>query len=220
VIYLYAVVAAPAPALSPTGHEGAPLSTVEAVGLAAVVSEHEAEIVPGEDALWRHEEIVEGLMAHTAVLPMRFGTMLADRDAVRAVLEERAERFTALLARVRGKVELGLRVLGPEEPPVPTASGAAYLGARLEARQRSEAVVAELDDALAPLAAERRLKPRPGSRMLLSAAYLVERDAVHAFAERVAALDAEHPELTLLSTGPWPPYGFTGDEEVAHGVPA
>ena len=39
------------------------------------------------DALWTHEHVVERLMAQRAVLPMRFGTRMPDRDAVRAKLK-------------------------------------------------------------------------------------------------------------------------------------
>lgn len=41
-------------------------------------------------------------------------------------------------------------------------------------------------------------------------AYLVDADAVTAFADRVRALQAEHPGADLSCTGPWPPYSFVG----------
>jgi hypothetical protein len=46
---------------------------------------------------------------------------------------------------------------------------------------------------------------------LLCAAYLVERSKVSGFAERVAELQQENPELRILCTGPWPPYSFTSE---------
>ena len=46
---------------------------------------------------------------------------------------------------------------------------------------------------------------------LLRAAYLVEREAVEPFVARVRELQREHPALSLLCTGPWPPYSFAED---------
>ena len=42
----------------------------------------------------------------------------------------------------------------------------------------------------------------------LSASYLVDRDSVEEFRAAVAALDDEHADVTLVCTGPWPPYSF------------
>jgi hypothetical protein len=43
----------------------------------------------------------------------------------------------------------------------------------------------------------------------LRAAYLVDRDAVGAFAARVAQLQAAQHGAQILCTGPWPPYSFS-----------
>ena len=51
--------------------------------------------------------------------------------------------------------------------------------------------------------------------MVLNAAYLLDDDRAGQFAEAVDALNAQHPQLRLELTGPWPPYSFaeldTGD---------
>jgi Gas vesicle synthesis protein GvpL/GvpF len=43
---------------------------------------------------------------------------------------------------------------------------------------------------------------------LFRAAYLVERDAVDAFTAAVARLQDAGAGLSILCTGPWPPYSF------------
>ena len=51
-------------------------------------------------------------------------------------------------------------------------------------------------------------------RLLLSAAYLVERAREAEFVERSQALVAERPPgLEVLATGPWPPYTFAELED-------
>jgi hypothetical protein len=42
----------------------------------------------------------------------------------------------------------------------------------------------------------------------LRGAYLVERDAVKRFAAEVARLQNLNTGLSILCTGPWPPYSF------------
>jgi hypothetical protein len=81
-------------------------------GLAAVVAPVEDQEVNAE-ALWRHEELVEALMADRDVLPVRFGTRFHDEEeAAQAVAAQRATLTTAL-ERVKGAVELSVH--GPPE---------------------------------------------------------------------------------------------------------
>jgi hypothetical protein len=65
------------------------------------------------ESLWRHEELVEALMADRDVLPVRFGTRFADEEeAAQAVAAQRAT-LTAALDRIGGAVELSVH--GPTE---------------------------------------------------------------------------------------------------------
>src|SRR5215210_2729133 len=115
-VYVFAIVEPDVVPPPEPGFEGAALRTVRASGVAAIVSDLEARVEPSETALWEHEDVVESLMGSGAVLPMRFGSTLADDDAVGRMLGERAGELAAGLARVRGAVELGLRVVEEPEP--------------------------------------------------------------------------------------------------------
>jgi hypothetical protein len=92
--------------------------------------------------------VVESLMREQTVLPSRFGTMLADDEALRATMAAHAVKLSAGLERLRGCVELGLRVLCRHEPMPPGsassdidhASGRAYMLARLEQERRRTGV--------------------------------------------------------------------------------
>ena len=66
-------------------------------GLAVLYAPAERREVTSE-ALWRHEEVVEALMAERNLLPVRFGTLVRDAGAaVQAVSERRAELAKSLL---------------------------------------------------------------------------------------------------------------------------
>jgi len=239
-MYLYAITDHPdAPAPSGLGLEGVSLCTLAYRDIAAVASPlATAEVPPTEANLWRHEAVLEDLMADRTVLPVRFGTVLANEAAVQAALAAHYADFVASLARVRGQVELGLRVLWDDEEqrsrgageqgserdsplhlrtsaPLLSGSGRSYLLARLEEerqvrawRQQAETLAAEIHAPLARLAAESTCKVLVTPRLLLTAAYLVERDRIAAFRREVEVLSAAHPALRFLCTGPWPAYNF------------
>lgn len=226
-IYLYAITDRPGlPVPAELGLGGTSLFSLAYQDIAAVVSSlTTATVSPTEDNLWRHEAIVEALMADRTVLPMRFGTVLADESAVQAALAAHYTDFVASLDRVRGRVELGLRVLWEiaesewqiaDSSQRPSAtSGRAYLMARLEEErqrqawlQRAEALAEEIHAPLDQLAMESTRQVLITPRLLLTAAYLVERDQVAAFRQKVESLSAAYPKLRLLCTGPWPAYNF------------
>jgi len=111
-------------------------------------------------------------------------------------------------------------VNGSEQPPA-NGSGRAYLMARLQQEHqvqawsdRAETLAAELHNTLAPLSAQNTSQVLITPRLLLTAAYLVDRERVAAFRREVKALIVAYPALHFLCTGPWPPYNF-----VTAGVP-
>lgn len=170
----------------------APVRLVRAQGLGALCAAASSE--PADtDALWRHEEIVEGLMAERTLLPIRFGTRVADEDEAAAVLAERRDEFVAALAHVRGAVELAVRVQPSGAPGALDAEHAVHGPLRALAR----------DTAI-----------RPGDD-LFRAAYLVDRGMTGSFVRTVRRLQERNPGLAVLCTGPWPPYSFANGPQGA-----
>jgi len=191
VLYVYAFVSAPASLPDVSGVGGSPLGARRIDVLDAVVSEHELPVDASETAVLEHARVV-GMHADEAAL----SAAVAGRELVEA------------LGRVRGCVELGLRVLGAAGSQASAATGAEYMRARLERRRELERLADELHVPLAALARDSTLALGTTPRLLLTAAYLVPRGDVEAFGETVASLQAAHPELGIVCTGPWPPYSF------------
>ena len=183
-IEVYAITDHPAPPLPGP----AQLVVVPTGDLAAVCAPAgDGEATP--EALWRHEELVEALMEDRDLLPVRYGTRFEDEQAAAGAVRSRHADLSAALDRVRGAVELSLRVLDTRDPAAGDAVDAIH------------APLAELARATAQ-------RPVRAARELLRASYLVDRDAVGPFADRVGRLQAANPHLRLLCTGPWPPYSF------------
>jgi hypothetical protein len=81
-------------------------------GLAAVVGPADDRQVSTE-SLWRHEELVEALMADRDLLPVRFGTRFGDEEEAAQAVAAQGAALSAALERVSGAVELSVH--GPPE---------------------------------------------------------------------------------------------------------
>ncbi len=156
---------------------GTALERIELDGLTAVVGRG-----PEPEPIV-HGRIVEALVERAdAVLPVRFGEVVPDERALGRLVADRRGELLLGLERVRGSVEVGLRVRG---------DGAA--ADRIHRR-------------LAAIALESRVR-RAGDGELATA-YLVPRDRLPAVQEVVARAVADVEAPTILCTGPWAPYSF------------
>lgn len=227
------------PALpSLTGVRHQTIWLLECDGLCAAVSDSgadiEAEIAETKIAnpitalrlqhLVAYAKAVEAFNRVETVVPMRYGCRFKSVTEVRAWLRERAGQFHALLARLDGCVEMGVRALlvgatglrddGLIWAPVAASSkGAAYLAARrsqLAITERAERTAQTIREALSNRFRESIAEARgTGAIPMASLYFLVERGALGGFRAafgRIGATDA-----TLMLTGPWPPYNFVAD---------
>ena len=209
-ITAYAVTAHPGPPLP--DHPALRLVASDGLAVACAPTGDAPEEPASADALWRHEAIVEALMADRDVVPLRYGTRFDDESAAAAAIAEHRDELSAALARVRGAVEISVRIATTREPPQRSAAqtGRDYLRARAgvaELREEAERSIHE------PLAARARMSTqRPGRALpeLLRCAYLVDRAAVDEFRRVAAEADAAVEDFGVLCTGPWPPYSFVG----------
>jgi hypothetical protein len=150
-------------------------------------------------------------MERGAVLPVQFGSVVEDEAGVRGLLRRRRKDLVARLARVRGAVEIGLRVswrdAGPGGSDAAAHGGGSYLRDRFELRQSARRVASELDP-LSALARSSRRALVPRADLPVLDAYLVEQGRVDEFVALVAQLSDGLDDVQLVCTGPWPPYSF------------
>jgi Gas vesicle synthesis protein GvpL/GvpF len=211
-LLVYGIVEAARDRVVAEGLDGRPLRDVDDGPLRAVVSDHDG-VGPRPTAaiVYAYERTVRRLMERGAILPARFGSVLEDEPAVRAMLGRRREDLLACLERVSGAVEISLRAswrgAAPARPDGGSESGESYLRNRLELREKARRVARELDP-LTEIArgARRAFASRPDVPVL--DAYLVEAGRVDEFVAVVEQLDRRMDNVEIECTGPWPPYSF------------
>jgi len=174
-----------------------------------------------------HHAVVAAVAALTVVAPFRLATIYQHEHRVCELLRDRHQRFEALLDRLAGTVELGVKLYMEDSPPAPApaaagGSGRAYLRQLSQRHRRRDtewqhaASTAErVDTTLGAHALDRnhhRLQPAHLSgvsgRNVLNAAYLVSTARVSEFAELASRLAKDEPAMRVEVTGPWAPYSF------------
>ncbi|MBH5338134.1 GvpL/GvpF family gas vesicle protein [Streptomyces pactum] len=234
-LYVYAITRASHPlrldGLTGVGEGQAPLRAVRGDALCAVVSDSPEGLTVGRRDLQAHHDVQQRLWEDGTVLPLSFGFVAADEEAVHAVLRDRGEQFTRALEELTGRVEFNVKAVqdegallrevldrSPEARRLNEATrdgGGAYedrlaLG-QLVAQQvqaGQEAVAGEVLSALRPLALGERLAP-PSQQYAVNASFLVDVERVEEFTGAGRALDERFGDaVEVRLRGPLPPYSF------------
>lgn len=242
-LYVYGVLAAAErEALSVAGVEGAPVETVESNGLAALTSHVQGGALAAAREVRAHWRVLQEASDSATVLPVRFGTVLDDEDAVREqLLEPNAASLVDLLERLKGCVQLTVKGQYDERALLREVMAASPTIAALGERVRSVPAQAayydriRLGEMVAGAVARRReadteralevLKPAAQAACVENASaadsafdlsFLVPRAKQNSFDERVTALSDELGErVEVRYVGPLPPYSFAeGNVEI------
>lgn len=234
--YVYGVISAKADPPAGPGIGGAGLELIRAEDLAALVSDIDGgEIALGREAMTTHARVLEQALTAGTVLPMRFGVVMSDEDAVRAdLLDAHGAQLRSQLEDLAGKVELKLRATYEEErlmrevmaqdpeilrlrdslrgvPEDATYYARIQLG-ELVAAGVERARHADSDailGALVPLSVAVEASEPAHERIAADASFLVERERIAEFDDEVDRIGrAQAGRLRLKLTGPLPPHSF------------
>ena len=158
--------------------------------------------------------------------------MFKTREDIVELLRAAYDAFGDVLQKMKGKVEFGLKVLWDRDQiireieqededirrlksEISSQKGSTYFarmqyGRLIDAalQSRTERYVAEIFTSLRSVSVASRSNKPIGDRMIMNAAFLVQRSREGAFDLRVKSIANDFPELTLQYTGPWPPYNF------------
>ena len=215
------------------GTDPADVYTIVRGDLAAVVSDAPLEVLdPTRDNVLAHQRVNETVMKQHTVLPMSFGTVFKTHDDVVELLRSASDAFSDVLNKMEAKLEFGLKVVWDRDAVIreieqedddirrvkaelQARKGSTYFarmqyGRLVDAamQAKSERYVAEIFAALRGASVAARSNKLIGERMILNAAFLVNRRDAREFDRCVKALGEQDDKLTYKYTGPWPPYNF------------
>lgn len=235
-LYLYGITADDGGAVHFAGGvAGADVETIAEGRVAAVVSRvGQGRLRPQRANLAAHHRVLTDLARQRPVLPVVFGTITAGEDELRSVLRQNHDTLAASLERLRGKVEMGLKVywdlpnvfdyfvasyqelesmrnrlFRPGRTPTveeKIALGELFVSLLQQARQRHTRRVQE---ALVPCCDEIRVVDAGEEKMIMKLACLLEEGRQQQWEEGVreaARLFDDHYRFDY--SGPWPPYNF------------
>jgi hypothetical protein len=164
-------------------------------------------------------------------LPFRFGTVVHEAR-LRSYVDSQAVSLKAQLERVRGCVEMSVKVIwnreaakqeaGEQEAtanttgPLMKGSGTAFLKAKRREilgdealKRRAEELAAWLAESLKDVVRDCVVSVQPKEALVVAAAHLVERERLKEYRAALRRAQARHVELHFLTSGAWPPYSFT-----------
>ena len=191
---------------------GVRLRAVRVGALTALVSDVRRSPAPIPAHLRRHHRVIAAVAdALPAVLPVRFGTVMTEPELA-IVLHARQQFFRSALARVRGRVQMTVRLVGKDQDRRSSAShrvrsaesGAAYLQARAASAREVEGL-APVRTALARWIRDERVEHNGA---IVSVYHLIPRRSSAAYA-RSAGQALAAAGLRAVVSGPFPPYAFS-----------
>jgi hypothetical protein len=217
------------------GGAGEMVYTIHHGDIAAIVSKTALFIFdPTRENALAHEHVIETVMKSHTIIPMSFGTVFRTDDDIREVLKSIYPSLKDVLKQMEGKLEFGLKVTWDRDRVVEelqredqeirrfqleitrkhlqsTYFARMQLGRMIDKAlvERSGQYVREIYDALRGVCvASRDIKPI-GDKMIMNAAFLIQRQREADFDAAVNKIARKYGErLNFKYTGPWPPYNF------------
>ncbi|MCX7018513.1 MAG: GvpL/GvpF family gas vesicle protein [Candidatus Sumerlaeota bacterium] len=211
-----------------TGVEGASVTLVETADLCAAVSRHDfiKTSATEADAL-AYAGVVNAFFRQGAIIPLRYGNIFHESLDLIRLLQDRHDRYLAILSELDDCVEMGIRIIPadggmtsavspPEKPTDRAAStGRSYLMERKahyamidELPAGHEAIARKIRHHFDGLFVKSRIESaQPHGGNLISLYFLVPNGNVERFRSAFRTLSASEQAKLLLS-GPWPPYNM------------
>lgn len=208
----------------PLGISGAQVRVLKTENLSVLVSDLDADSVPvTRENVLAHAAVVRSILDTSTPLPFRFGALVTEQQ-LRNYLSAHKPALETKLAAMRGCVEMNVKIIweiSGEKEPAPRGDekglgvGTTFLEEKRRQIMGDEHRAAEagnistwVHEMLSALIRDEQVILRPGERLVLAAAHLVERGNILPYREKVAEIRKKRPELHFFSSGPWPPYSF------------
>jgi hypothetical protein len=196
--YVYCVIPCPEERKSfgTLGFDAGEVYTLDYKDLAPVVSDVVyRDYAANEPEVVVHTNVVEQIMLEHSVIPVAFGMAFKTRKLLQIAMSAGYQAMQKAQQVVDNKVELGVKVFLPKDQIL------------MEASRREECSSDFLQHLLAVSSDWKKLKLF-SDRLVLNAAFLVDKSAVDEFSLQVGMLTEKYDMLKVQYSGPWPAYNF------------
>jgi hypothetical protein len=219
------------------GGRGDEVYTIHYRDLAAVVSRTPLMVYdPTRENALAHDRVNAVIVEEHDMtpVPMSFGTLFKTEEDVVEFLKDTYDALHDVLQKMKGKLEFGLKVNWNREEVIAelereheeirrlkaeilnnqrssTYFARMQLGRMVEQAltEKSNAYVREIYEQLRDSAIASRSNKPIGDKMIMNAAFLVERDKAEAFDQKLQEIERRYEgKLRFTRTGPWAPYNF------------
>ena len=233
------------PSIRVPGVAGSPVRAVCRADLAALVTRLDRPLAATAQDVRAHWQVLLETMEQTAILPMRFGVMMDNDQAVREMLlAQNRARLAARLDDLHGMVQVTVKGRYNQDLILAHIASSPHLvrlrdrvraspggGTLLQQIQLGELVVSELARqreldaaealaALEPASAGARVEIATGDDAAFNLSFLVASDRRRRFDRAVGRLRARClPRIEIRYLGPLPPFSFV-DADLSDGVMA
>ena len=236
--YVYGIIESKEPLLfgkMGIGGAGELVYTVNYQDIAAVVSKTSVYIFdPTRENALAHEHVIETVMKTHTIIPMSFGTVFRTDDDIREVLKSIYSSLKDVLKQMEGKLEFGVKVNWDRDRMIEevkdqdeevhhfhqeitrkhlqsTYFARMQLGRMIDKAlsERSAEYVRDIYENLRVCCVASRDNKPIGDKMIMNAAFLVEREREGEFDAVINKIAKKYGNLLNFKyTGPWPPYNF------------
>ena len=189
---------------------------------------------PTKENIMMHQKAVAQVMEkNDTVIPVSFGNVFHSTEDVEVLLENLYPQFQTLFPAIKGKIELGLKVVGKKEwlesmvsadprmqklaQAVQGKSEAASYYERVQLGGAAQKMVGSLQEEieeeilqpLKELSEATKTNDPISEKMLLNASFLIDRNRETEFDQAVNDLhDKWKDKVEFSYSGPWPAYNF------------
>lgn len=188
------------------GMNNSEVYTIPYRDVAAVVSDYpmkDCELT--EDNTRGHEAVLRQVMEEHTVVPVEFGATIKNERILRRLLMKAYNPARECLRLVDNKVELGLKAVLNEDIVFVDP-------------EKKEECVSDILASIETIAKQAVTGDLFSDRLILNASFLIDKEAVDAFSEKVSELREKYSMLKLLYSGPWAPYNFVYIKIGAKGI--
>jgi Gas vesicle synthesis protein GvpL/GvpF len=201
--------------------------------VAMVVAKVTGEVLPDRNNLMAHQKTISEVMKQYCVIPMSFGNVFHSEKDVLLITQHLQDELEKLFSHLENKIEVGLKVIVKkdwmeqqlENDPVlrewknskKDLSNPASFYEQIQLGEHAQNFVLKLEEIVEkeiyhPLfelaEAGKHNNTIPG-KILLNAAYLVDRENEEAFDQKVNELFKQWKDKAEFKySGPWPAYNF------------